>query len=600
MARFRSYLFIFPVVLLAGCGTAKRRQAVVQPLVTAPAAQPEPQAASAPTPPAPPPAEAVPTQPDAVSVLVTHAEVLYAAGMKEYRAGNMEIARRDFDKALAILLESNFDVNGDERLSAEFDKLVENIHAVEVATLERGDTLSDQKSEPTPIESLTGLTFPVDPNVKQRVQQEIQSVHSDLPLVSNDLVDGVLTYFQNRGSGFINKVLARVGAYQPLISETLRKEGVPQELIYLAASESGFNPLARSRKGAMGIWQFMLGTGMLYGLRRDRWVDERKDPVKATQAAARHLKDLYQQFGDWYLAMAAYDSGPVTVQKAIEKTGYADFWELRKLHALPRETENYVPIFLATALIAKDPKAYGFDIQPDPPLATDPVVVSVPTDLRLIAQLTNHDVEELIKLNPSLLSWTTPAYDPEFVLYLPPGTADAYNQGIASIPEDKRIWWRVHTVADGESLSAVASKYHLSRSALIEANQIEPDDPVALGTLLVLPLPAGRESLLARVHTRGPRQLYRYRVQRGDTLELIADRFDVTPYQIRRWNNLSSSRIVVGKTLRVYVTGERSSRSRSRRKTSRATPANGGTSAQARAKKQPSSSGSAFATPAAR
>ncbi len=550
--------------------------------------------------PALPPAEPVAPPPDAISVLVTHAEVLYAAGIKEYRAGNMESARQDFDKALAMLLESNFDISGDARLSAEFDKLVENIHAVEVATLERGDTLSDQKSEPTPIESLTGLTFPVDPNVKQRVQQEIRSVHSDLPLVSNDLVDGVLSYFQNRGSGFINKVLTRVGTYQPLISETLRKEGVPQELIYLAAGESGFNPLARSRKGAMGIWQFMLGTGMLYGLRRDRWVDERKDPVKATQAAARHLKDLYQQFGDWYLAMAAYDSGPVTVQKAIEKTGYADFWTLRKLHALPRETENYVPIFLATALIAKDPKAYGFDIQPDPPLATDPVVVSVPTDLRLIAQLINYDVEELIKLNPSLLSWTTPGYDPEFVLYLPPGTADAYNQGIASIPEGKRIWWRVHTVADGESLSAVASKYHLSRSTLIEANQIEPDDPVVSGTLLVLPLPAGNESSLARVPTGGPRQLYRYRVQRGDTLELIADRFDVTPYQIRRWNNLSSSRIVVGKTLRVYVAGERSSRSRSRRKTSRATPANRGTSTQARAKKQPSSSGPASATRAAR
>ena len=178
--------------------------------------------------PAPPP---VAPQPDAISVLVTHAEVLYTAGMKEYRSGNMESARQDFDKALTMLLESNFDLSSDTRLSAEFDKLVENIHAVEVATLERGDTLSDQRSEPAPIESLTGLTFPVDPNVKQRVQQEILSVESDLPLVSNDLVDGVLTYFQNRGSGFINKVLTRVGTYQPLISETLRKEGVPQELI---------------------------------------------------------------------------------------------------------------------------------------------------------------------------------------------------------------------------------------------------------------------------------------------------------------------------------------------------------------------------------
>ena len=208
-------------------------------------------------------------------------------------------------------------------------------------------------------------------------------MQSDLPLVSNDYVDGVLTYFQNRARGYITIVLRRLGVYQPIISEALRKEGIPQDLIYLAAGESAFNPYALSRTGAKGIWQFMPGTGLLYGLKKDRWVDEREDPAKSTQAAAHHLKDLYQTFGDWFLAMAAYDSGPLTVQRAIERTGYADFWSLRRLHALPTETENYVPIFLAIALIAKDPKAYGFDVQPDPPLAADQVAVSVPTDLRL-------------------------------------------------------------------------------------------------------------------------------------------------------------------------------------------------------------------------
>src|SRR5438552_8584067 len=197
-----------------------------------------------------------------------------------------------------------------------------------------------------------------------------------------------------------------------MTSEELRKEGLPQDLIYLAAGESAFNPFALSHAGAKGIWQFMLGTGSLYGLKRNRWVDEREDPAKSTHAAARHLQELYQTFGDWYLAMAAYDSGPVTVQRAIERTGYADFWTLRKLHALPLETENYVPIFIATALIAKDPKTFGFDVAPDPPLKVDKLTVTGPTDLRLIAELIDHPVDDLVNLNPSLLRWTTPANDP--------------------------------------------------------------------------------------------------------------------------------------------------------------------------------------------
>ena len=319
------------------------------------------------------------------------------------------------------LLESNLDVQGDDRLSAEFDKLVEDVYAAEAAALERGDTLSPHNYVPSPLESFSGLTFPVDPRIKRQAQQEIKAVRSDLPLVSNDYVDGVLTYFQNRGRGYITTALKRLGIYQPIISEALRKEGIPQDLIYLAAGESAFNPYALSRAGAKGIWQFMLGTGMLYGLKKDRWVDEREDPVRSTQAAARHLKDLYQMFGDWFLAMAAYDSGPLTVQRAIERTGYADYWTLRRLHALPTETENYVPIFLAIALIAKDPKAFGFDVQPDPPLSVDQVVVSTPTDLRLVAQLIDRPVEELTRLNPSLLRWTTPPNNPQFTLNLSPG-----------------------------------------------------------------------------------------------------------------------------------------------------------------------------------
>ena len=491
--------------------------------------------------------------PDAQDLLIAQAESLYAAALADYHSGSMAKAKEEFDRALGLLLESKLGVRGDDRLSAEFDKLVEDIYGVEVSALERGDTLGEHKYEPAPIESFAGLTFPVDPNVKQRVQQEIQSVRYDFPLVSNDYVDGVITYFQNRGHGYIARVLKRCGIYQQMISEELRKAGLPQELIYLAAAESAFNPFALSHAGAKGIWQLVLGRAIEYGLRKDRWVDEREDPVKSTQAAVRHLNDLYQMFGDWYLAMAAYDSGPVTVQRAIEKTGYADYWMLRKLHALPRETENYVPIFLATALIAKSPQSYGFDVQPDPAFQSDQVVVGVPTDLRLVAQLIDHPVEELIQLNPSLLRWTTPANDPDFVLNLPPVTKETYERSIASILPRDRIWWRAHKVEEGEMLSAIARKFHISTVALAQANQVSRDTPLEAGTRLYLPFSPGTESSLARVHERAFRRAVRYRVRPGDTLELIADRFDVTPYQIRRWNHLTSSKLVAGKSLRVYM-----------------------------------------------
>jgi len=522
--------------------------------------------------PAPPPAASPPaTAPnpiapsaDPVAQLIDQAEKLYAQGMMEYHSGNLDKSRQDFDQALSVLLESNLALNQDERLSVEFDKLVENIHDVEVATLERGDTLSEQKYEPAPIESLAGLTFPVDPKVKARVQEQIHSVHSDLPLISNDYVDGVITYFQEHGQGYVRRILSRVGLYEPGISQTLRKEGLPQDLIYLAGAESAFNPFALSRQGAKGIWQLMLGRALEYGLRKDRWVDEREDPEKSTEAAVRHLKDLYQEFGDWYLAMAAYNCGPGIVQKAIEKTGYADFWMLRKLHALPGETENYVPIILATTTIAKSPGNYGFEVPPERPVESDSVVVSQPTDLRLVAQLIDHPVDELIQLNPALQRWTTPANNPDFILHLPAGTADIFRKAIAQIPEDKRIWWRVHKLEEGDTLSSVAGRYHVSKARLLEVNSIQPDDPLAPGAHLVIPLPAGSESSLARVHARGPRRLYRYRVHPGDTLDLIADRFDVTPYEIRRWNNLRSSRLVVGRIIRLYVPRGRAASSRAR------------------------------------
>jgi membrane-bound lytic murein transglycosylase D len=542
------------VLMLNGCAKTEMHLTAVQaPTLPPPSTPPPPQAQPVKTSaPIVPPAVTA-TVPDATDQLVKQVDALYVSGMSDYRAGNLEKSKQEFDQALATLLQSGLDIQGDDRLSSEFDKIVENVYSVEAASLEHGDALSLHNNEPTPLESFSGLTFPVDPRTKQRVQQELKSVHSDLPLVSNDSVDGVIAYLQNHARGYMENVLRRAGTYGEIIGEALRQQGVPQDLIYLAAGESAFNPLAVSNKQCVGIWQFSLGTGSLYGLKRDRWVDDRKDPFKSTFAAARHLKDLYQTFGDWFLVMAAYDSGPLTVQRAIEKTGYADYWELRRLHALPAETENYVPIFLATALIAKDPKAYGFDTQPDPPLSVDKVKVETPTDLRLVAQLIDHPVDDLIKLNPSLQRWTTPGNGSGFIMNLPAGTKDLYAQTIASIPPDKCIWWRAHKVLEGETLVSVARQFRVSPGALAQANQLTADASLEQGAHLVIPVAASSEASLARVREAVPHQLIHYRVRPGDTVDLIADRYDVTAYQIRRWNGLKTSKLVPGRTLHLYV-----------------------------------------------
>ena len=563
MTKFRTVSALLVLALLAACGPETKRQTLVEPPVAAqaPEVQPSPQ-----TPVEPPPTQVAPAPaPSQTDVLLKKVDPLYQAGMADYRAGNLEGAREKLDRALSTLLESDVDIASDDRLSAEFEKLVEDTYSAELAAIERGDTLGDRRLEPAAIESFAGLTFPVDPKVKEQVQQEIKSVQSDLPMVSNDYVDGVISYIQHHARGYMQTILERYGRYQPSISKALREEGLPQDLIYLAAGESAFNPFAVSRMRAVGIWQFIRGTAEVYGLQVNRWVDEREDPQKSTRAAARHLKELYQQFGDWFLVMAAYDAGPVTVQKAIEKTGYADYWDLRRLNALPKETQDYVPIFLATALIAKNPKAYGFDVQPEPPLADDQVTVSVPTDLRLVAQLIDHPVEDLIKLNPSLQRWTTPANDPAFVLSLPAGAKEAYEQGIEAVPPDKRIWWRAHKVESGETLQEISRKFKISTIALTSANRLDRGASVEEGTHLLLPLAPGTEWSLERVHPRGTRRLRYYKVRPGDTLELIADRFDSSPYEIRRWNNLRSSRLTVGKTLKVYAAGARGSPSERRR-----------------------------------
>src|SRR5437016_1062554 len=532
------------------CQTAKRPATFLPPAQTqAPAFKPA-AAVPKPTPanvqqPAPPPAPVTAQKPepkpDPVADIIAQAEKEYRAGRDNYKAGHVEAAKQNFDRAFNLLLGSTLDIYSDERVQQELDRILEGVNSEDMQALQEGDGVTEQKAEPAPIDEANGVTFPVDPKIKAQAEVEVQATRSDLPLMLTDPVAGYINYFSTRGRSTLEHALIRGGRYQDMIQKVLRQEGVPQELIFLAQAESGFHPLAVSRVGARGMWQFMGSRARGYGLQRSWWVDERQDPEKATHAAARHLKDLYNQFGDWYLAMAAYNSGPGTVQQAVRRTGYADFWELYRRNVLPKETRNYVPIIVAMAIIAKNPKQYGLDdIQIDPPLAVDRVTIDYPVDLRLVAECVDIDVDTLQDLNPSLLRMTTPK-EGVFELNLPAGAKQKYQEAIAAIPTDKRVWWRYHkVVAAGETLASIAKDYKTTPKAITEVNGLTAEE-IAPDTKLIIPIAEGKhapgdvESLVFSRHAT------HYRVRRGDTVLSVADDFGVPPEKLRQWNRLKGN-----------------------------------------------------------
>ncbi len=532
---------------LAGCEeTAKRPVQVRPPEITPPAAR----VALGTLPLESPRAQAaflLPPPPSGVELLRAQIEAVFQAGEQEYKAGHLAKARRDFDQAVDWLLSGGYDLQADANLEQLYDRIVQAVHAYEMAAFREGDGFSEQRSEPAPLDEIAEMTFPVDPRLKERAEKELEAVPHDLPLTVNDQVLSFLNFFQTpRGRAIIETGLRRAGRYRAMISRVLREEGLPQDLIYLAQAESAFQPLALSRAGARGIWQFMSFRGKQYGLQHSWWVDERQDPEKATRAAARHLRDLYEIFGDWYLVLAAYNSGPGNVQHAIERTGYADFWELYKRNVLPRETRNYVPIILALTLMAKDAAHYGLQVEPESTVPIDRVKPGHPIDLRLVAETIDADVETLRSLNPQLLRMVTPA-DPDIELHLPEGTAERFFAEIAAIPPEKWVSWRRHRVEEGETLSVLAKKYRVTPGAIADANGLETGTPLQPGDKLIIPAAARPQPAQGK--------LVRYRVRRGDTLESIADEFDCTVIELKRWNGLRGNRVARGMRLRIYPGG---------------------------------------------
>jgi membrane-bound lytic murein transglycosylase D len=415
---------------------------------------------------------------------VERADRHLSSGKQLYFRGDLDGARREFNLAVDSLLNAPDNLPDRRRIERKLDEVSDLIYRFDLENLGAGQTTETLSFDQAPIDQIRDMTFPADESLLPKVNSELRQTASAIPLELSDPVLSYIHYFSTeRGRKVLLSGFKRAGRYRAMIQRVLAEEGAPQELIYLAQAESGFLPRAVSTAHAMGMWQFIAGTGQLYDLSRDSAVDERFDPEKATHAAARMLKDLYQRYGDWYLAMAAYNCGPGNVDKAVERTGYADYWELLKRNALPKETSHYVPIILAMTIMAKNPKDYALDaIEEDNPVEYDTVHLQASTNVSLIADAAQQPLSLIHELNPALLSNLAPAgYD----VHVPKGTGEPTELALQVVPAPNRNSWRLHHVAAGETLDAIAREYHLQPERIVAVN--DGADSLDAGETLLIP-----------------------------------------------------------------------------------------------------------------
>ena len=410
-------------------------------------------------------------RPTDTDFLITRADDRFAAGKRAHQEGRTEDARREFDQALSILMTAPENVTDRTRLERRIETLVEAIYRYDADQHAAGEPETETAFENSPLDGILNMTFPVDPNLRNKVREQVMATASQLPLEESDAVNSYINFFSGtRGKKILSYGIRRSGRYKPMIDRILAEEGVPLELIFLAQAESGFAPRAVSRAKCVGIWQFVTFRGREYGLKQTASTDDRMDPEQATRAAARHLHDLYEHFGDWYLAMAAYNCGPGCVDRAIQRTGYADYWQLKRLNVLPKETSNYVPAILAMTIMAKNAKDYGLeDLDLESALEYETLEVESPTHLALIADAVDRTVSEMRELNPSVTRLVAPA---GHSIHVPKGSLQQLAAAFRVIPANRRDAWRVHRLGAGETFAELAQRFKTGTAALAAANHV--------------------------------------------------------------------------------------------------------------------------------
>ena len=342
-----------------------------------------------------------------------------------------------------------------------------------------------------------------------------------------------MTYFQTKGKRQFEIWLDRLDVYGPMLSSIIEECNLPPELLYLAMIESGLNPKAHSKAAANGMWQFIYSTGKTYGLNRTWYVDERRDPEKATRAACAYLTDLYNEFDNWYLALAAYNAGEGRIRRATKLHQTSDFWQL---HSLPRETRNYMPYFLAASIIAKNPLKYGFKRKKTKePISYDLVTIEKSADLTVLARAANTSFKMIQTLNPELRQSATPSES--YILKIPKGNKNLFIKNYNALPESERFapQFVSHKVRNGESLWTIARKYRISIHDLVAVNKIRNRSMIRIGQKLTIPVPGMNIASIPRTQMQGYNKVT-YKVRRGDTLGHIAEDYGTRASNIRKWN----------------------------------------------------------------
>jgi peptidoglycan lytic transglycosylase D len=523
---------------------------------------------------------------DPVVILIAESQRHFTEGEQELAVGHLEQARKAFDLAVDVLLQSPYGARSEPRIREHFDRIVERISTYEASALAQGDGFTEKKYEPASIDDLLAFSTTEQPvttmALQDAVERDLRLTPHDIEIPINSKVLSYIELFQNRLHDWFDEGLRRGSQYLPMIQEVFRAQGLPLDLSYVPIVESAFNPNVQSRAKAKGMWQFMRGTALDHGLKQNWYIDERADPEKATLAAATYLKTLGEMFDDnWHLALASYNGGPARVQRAMTVSKKSDFWSLSASRRyLPDETREYVPMILASIIIARNPSLYGFTVDALTPLSYETVKVSDPIDLRRIAEWVGVPVDDIQALNPELRRWTTPIRTSDYDLKVPVGSSDALRVRLAETSADTLSSLQWHTVKRGETLLTIARQLNVKQTDLAEANFLSVRARVAAGQQLIIPrepttllaaraespapepqmavasqvVPA-RASMATPAAARLEPQKLVYRVKRGDTLFSIARLYNTTVESLKGWNAaiIKGNRINVGDRLTIFA-----------------------------------------------